>query len=122
MTCVPGLKNLHSTEYFGFQKSTRYDACWQTILIARRFQLFYTPAAAAAANVQKMTNKRYATSIHGQNLSKTYKSVKINPGSTLFPIQKILTSSGTSAEKVMGATGFDCPAIFWARSAQLFGS
>ena len=53
-------------------------------MIARRFQLFYTPAAAAAANVQKMTNKRYATSIHGQNLSKTYKSVKINPGSTLF--------------------------------------
>ena len=82
MTCVPGLKNLHSTEYFGFQKSTRYDACWQTILIARRFQLFYTPAA--AANVQKMTNKRYATSIHGQNLSKTYKSAKINLGSTLF--------------------------------------
>ena len=39
-----------------------------------------------------------------------------------FPIQKILTSSGTSAEKVMGATGFDCPVIFWARSAQLFGS
>ena len=41
---------------------------------------------------------------------------------TSFSIQKILTSSGTSAEKVMGATGFDCPAIFWARSAQLFGS
>ena len=81
---LPGLKNSHSTEYFGFQKSTRYDACWQTILIARRFQLFYTPAAAAAANVQKMTNKRYATSIHGQNLSKPYKSVEINPGSTLF--------------------------------------
>ena len=99
VTCVPGLKNLHSTEYFGFQKSTRYDACWQTILIARRFQLFYTPAT---ANVQKMTNKRFATSIHGQNLSNL--------------------TSGTSAEKVMGATGFDCPAIFWARSAQLFGS
>ena len=36
--------------------------------------------------------------------------------------EKILTVSGTSAEKVMGANGFDCPAIFWARSAQLFGS
>ena len=34
---------------------------------------------------------------------------------------KILTFSGIGAEKVMGANGFDCPAIFWARSTQLFG-
>ena len=34
--------------------------------------------------------------------------------------EKILTFSGISAEKVMGANGLDSPAIFWARSAQLF--
>ena len=27
--------------------------------------------------------------------------------------EKMITFSGTSAEKVMGANGFDCPAIFW---------